>query len=419
MKVLIVCDNFVPAFAPRMGYLCKYLSLKGAVVDVVCEYTPDRRFEALCGYAHHVECVDFYIHREGWKNRLEWGVIMLKDQLSHYKDRRLIRRVLANPALRGYDVVLCSTYKTFPLYAACTLARRFRVPFIADFRDIVEQFPTQSYLNRKLRMGKCIGSVIDTFFTRRRIRQRNRILKRADAAVSVSPWHIEFLHHINLNTRLIYNGYDPELFFPEKVEDKVFRISFAGRILGLELRDPSLLFEAVARLAKRGVVEPSRFRLEWFVDEESRRILEKEAVRHGIEPFMRYEGFVPASEIPKVFNRSSILLQLANKAGENGPRGIMTTKIFESLAVGKPLLLVRSDESYLEELVNRYRCGLAAHTTEEVVDFIERQYEIWQKNGRTEVAVDPEIEVRFSRERQAEAFLALFRDCLAKSCKEA
>ena len=412
MKVLIVCDNFPPAFGPRMGYLCKYLSRKGITVDVLCEYVPDKRFEALCGYANRVKYVDFYKYREGWKSKWEWGTVMLKDQLYHYKDRRLIREVAKDPESKGYDLVLCSTYKTFPLFAAYKLAKRFKVPFVADLRDIAEQFPDKSYLNRKLHIGKSLGFVVDRIFTQRRIRQRNRMLRRADAVVSVSPWHIEFLRQINPNTHLIYNGYDPELFFPKKVRDEAFRISFAGRILGLEMRDPSLLFEAVAALAKRGVIEPEHFRLEWYVDEEGCRILEKEAARYAIEPFMHYEGFVPAAEIPSVFNRSSILLQLANKAGENGPKGIMTTKIFESLAVGKPLLLVRSDESYLEALVNRYRCGLAAREKKEIEAFIEEQYALWRKNGHTEIPVDPDIERQFSRERQAEAFLALFRNCL-------
>ncbi len=415
MKVLIVCDNFPPAFGPRMGYLCKYLSLKGVTVDVLCEYVPDSRFEALCGYANSVKYVDFYKNREGWKSKWEWGTVMFKDQLCHYKDRRLIREIEKDPEARGYDIVLCSTYKTFPLYAAYRLAKRFKVPFVADLRDIAEQFPDKSYLNRKLHIGKSLGFVVDKIFTQRRIRQRNRMLKRADAVVSVSPWHIEFLHHINPNTHLIYNGYDPELFFPRKVKDGAFRISFAGRILGLEMRDPSLLFEAVAALAERGVIAPEHFRLEWYVDEESRLILEKEAARYAVGLFMHYEGFVPAAEIPGVFNRSSILLQLANKAGENGPKGIMTTKIFESLAVGKPLLLVRSDESYLEEMVNRYHGGLAARQAKEIEVFIEEQYALWRENGYTEIPVDPDIERRFSRERQAESFIKVFEDCLRET----
>lgn len=75
--------------------------------------------------------------------------------------------------------------------------------------------------------------------------------------------------------------------------------------------------------------------------------------------------YVPASEIPGVLNRSSILLQLANTFASDGPKGFMTTKLFESMAVGKPLLCVKSDESCLEATIRNTRSGLAARTAEE------------------------------------------------------
>ena len=34
-RLLILCDMFPPAFAPRMGYLCKYLKRSGLEVHVV------------------------------------------------------------------------------------------------------------------------------------------------------------------------------------------------------------------------------------------------------------------------------------------------------------------------------------------------------------------------------------------------
>ena len=44
-KLLIICDMFPPAFAPRMGYLCKYLTRMGWEVTVVTEYIEDNTFE--------------------------------------------------------------------------------------------------------------------------------------------------------------------------------------------------------------------------------------------------------------------------------------------------------------------------------------------------------------------------------------
>ena len=75
------------------------------------------------------------------------------------------------------------------------------------------------------------------------------------------------------------------------------------------------------------------------------------ATAYPVARYMDFFDYVPASEIPGVLNRSSILLQLANTFASDGPKGFMTTKLFESMAVGKPLLCVKSDESCLEATI--------------------------------------------------------------------
>lgn len=410
MKILIVCDQFPPSFGPRMGYLCKYLSGEGIEADVVCEAHPDTRFQFLAGYAEHVESVAFYRFEKGWKHTLEWILTMVADVLFSRKDRKMVRAVMRNRQMRRYDIVLCSTYRTFPLKAGFRLARKFSVPFVADLRDIIEQFPDKSYLSHKIPGGRFIGNFAGKTLTNRMLRQRNRILAKAMCVVSVSPWHVEFLKRFNPDTRLIENGYDPELFYPAPETDPFFRITFTGRLISLANRDPGLLFQAVSALARNERIRPEDFRMEWYVDAASRDLLEAEARKFSVEAFMDYRDFVPASAVPALLNRSSVLLQLANKSEGNGPKGVLTTKFFEALAVGKPILLVRSDESCLEALVHRYHCGLAARNSLEIEEFLLRQYACWKEKGFTSIEVDPEIPARFSRKGQAGKFAALFRE---------
>ena len=68
----------------------------------------------------------------------------------------------------------------------------------------------------------------------------------------------------------------------------------------------------------------------------------------------------------------------------------MTTKLFESMAVGKPLLCVKSDESCLEATIRNTRSGLAARTAEEAFRFILHHYQFWQDNGYTHINTDKE-----------------------------
>lgn len=409
MKILIVCDAFPPEFAPRMGYLCKYLSRMGCQSDIVCEhYADDRRFAFLEGHARNVKRIRFYRSLRMPKPKTEWGILMLRDVFFRYKESRLVKEIRKDTSFSGYDLVLCSSCRTFPLGAGLALARHFDVPLVADLRDIVEQYPDKSYLSHHLPFSR----LVDAWYTRRMLKERNRVLAKAAAVTSVSPWHVEFLKRFNPNTHLIYNGYDPELFFPEPKHDPYFRIVFTGRLISLRNRDPEWLFRATAELLKSGRVDKDDFRLCWYVDEESRRHILESAKEYGLEDITECSGFIPADHVPDLLNRASVLLQLANVSDENGPKGVMTTKLFESLAMGKPLLLVPGDRSYLEQILRKYDCGAAAGSVDDIERFIVEKYDEWKREGRVRQEVHPDIPRLFSRERQAEQFLRLFKNVL-------
>lgn len=179
-------------------------------------------------------------------------------------------------------------------------------------------------------------------------------------------------------------------------------------MISLATRDPRLLFEAVSRLDHEKLIDPDQFRIQWYVDAGSKAIIMQAATAYPVARYMDFFDYVPASEIPGVLNRSSILLQLANTFASDGPKGFMTTKLFESMAVGKPLLCVKSDESCLEATIRNTRSGLAARTAEEAFRFILHHYQFWQDNGYTHINTDKEAVERFSRKKQAEQFMRIF-----------
>lgn len=126
-KLLIICDMFPPAFAPRMGYLCKYLTRMGWEVTVVTEYIKDNTFEFLTGYAN-VYCVRYYKASGKISKYIEWIWVMFLDILFGYKDIRIINACIPLIKTNQYKGILCSTYRTFPLTAAKTLAVHTNLP---------------------------------------------------------------------------------------------------------------------------------------------------------------------------------------------------------------------------------------------------------------------------------------------------
>ena len=165
-------------------------------------------------------------------------------------------------------------------------------------------------------------------------------------------------------------------------------------MISLATRDPRLLFEAVSRLDREKLIDPDQFRIQWYVDAGSKAIIMQAATAYPVARYMDFFDYVPASEIPGVLNHSSILLQLANTFASNGPKGFMTTKLFESMAVEKPLLCVKSDESYLEETIRITRSGLAARTTEDVYKRQVRSRSVHEGTERTRSALARTVQYR-------------------------
>jgi len=408
MKVLILSDLFPPAFGPRMGYLCKYIKQNGWEPTVITEYIPDKTFSFLLEDDIPVIYVDFFKN----KRKSTWIKVLLQDMFFRHKDKKVYNEALKLVAHQSFDLVLCSTFRTFPLLAAQKIAHKIKRPLIVDLRDIIEQFAGTEFIAKPLPNLLGVEKWIASVFRKINLRQRNQVLKKADHLITISPWHVETLKPYNPNISLIYNGYDPDIFYPKPVESDIFYITYTGRLTSLAMRNPDLLFRAVKQLMDEKLIDPETFCIRWFMDEPSQKTINLEAKKYNIEGFMKFFEYVPATEIPGILNESSILLILTNKADSSGPKGIMTTKFFEALAIEKPILCVRGDEGCLEEVINDTKTGLSAHNEKEVYDFVKKYYLEWKATKRIVLDADKERITKFSRKEQANQFIRIFEQVL-------
>ena len=314
---------------------------------------------------------------------------------------------------QNISLIISSSYRTFPLQSAHKLSKKNHIPLLVDLRDIFEQFPGNEHISKKISNSETLNRFIAGAITKKLFGQRNRVLKDASAVTTVSPWHVEILKQYAQNVQLIYNGYDPELFVPKAILNKEFTITYTGRLMSEELRDPSLLFEAVANLYANEKIEPELFRIQFYTDNESKKTLNAIAEKYRVADFIDYFGYVSNHAIPDILNRSSVLLLLTNNStAAKSPKGIMTTKVFEYLAVKKPVLCVRSDEGCLAETIRETQSGIAANTVEQVERFIMEKYAEWEQNGYTHQKTDRQKVLQFSRKEQAKQFVRIFESLI-------
>lgn len=335
---------------------------------------------------------------------------ILADKLFYGKDKALYRYTKEVVDVGAVDIIFCSSYYYFPLHAADLLAMEYNKPLLVDLRDIAEQWGDVCYFTRKVTRLKSVDQWIGKIYERRQLRNRNRILKKAQVVTTVSPWHREVLAQYNPNTHLIYNGYDAEIFVPKNVVSDCFRISYLGKLYSTRLRDPRLLFAALEELVAAKAIDAERVKVLFHTDSHAIGELQTLGEKYHITDILDVKGYVAREEILPIMYGSSVLLVLTTLSTEKGTHGIMGTKFFENIGVEKPILCVRSDEECLADAIAKTHAGLAAKEKEEVKAFILDKYEEWQRNGYTRQAVvDKE---RFTRQREAQQFEELFLQCI-------
>ena len=195
-KVLIICDLFPPAFGPRMGYLCKYLKPEGWEPVVITENIKENASFQFLSSNCEVHYVDFYSTKNQFVRTIQWIFTFIAEWCFGYKNRKMYRIAKAIAENGKFDLILCSTFRLFPLPAAHKLAKELNLPLVADLRDIIEQYTGDEFIGHKTKHK----NFLIRFFTKRYaqycIKTRNRLLKHTAATTTVSPWHTEFLKRL-------------------------------------------------------------------------------------------------------------------------------------------------------------------------------------------------------------------------------
>jgi len=409
-NVLIITDLFPPSFAPRMGYLAKYLaghSWKGTAIAPLYE-SEQKVFGLLSGYINTKRIV---ISKQDEQKKYKRSTIQkalslfFPDLESTWRlNREMIQQCKELIKNEHVDIILCSTYRLFPLNIACKIAKMYDIPWIADLRDIYEQYPVK-------------WSFLMELYKKSGIRRRNIFLKKANAITVVSKRHTELLSRYKLKTQVIYNGFDSDLFFPSTFHqlDK-FRIVYTGMIFSKSGvgRDPSPLFSAIQKLHNNGEIDPQNCRIQFYTNSKSQEIVNRSAEKHDVLDFIDCFEYVSFSEVPKILADSSVLLLLLQ--GRN--TGIMTTKFFEYLGVQRPVLCVWGDDGEIMEIMNHSNAGLAAKTEEEIQQFVKMKYDEWMETGYTNSGIDWNYVKQFSRKDQAKQFVDIFDSVLKQFNKK-
>jgi len=413
-KVLIITEVFPPAFNPRMGYLVKYLPEYNWDADIITHNSVrDNNFKYLVGNNKLVR-VDLRHDQNEIPNSFGQKLWRLLNLKRHFKSNKqpFIEGIESNFRKENYNVILVSvSYDLFVLDAGWEISKKWGIPLLADIRDIHEQKPSGNCHSRGIKSK--IIDLISRSFEKNIVRMRNQILGNITAVTTVSPYHVERLSNYNNKVKLIYNGYDPDLFNPLQIDiTSTFIIIYTGLIFKEDEQDPSILFEAIRQLEREKIIDCKRLRIQFFTPVNFRSTVLNNRHFPFVESYIDFFDYVDYHLLPDLLRAASITLVLSNLSDKRGPKGVLTTKLFDYLGAERPVLCVRSDEGILEDTINKANIGISARTTSEVYNFILEKWHEWEEKGYTTAEVNQEFKKQFSRKAQSRQFVDLFDEVL-------
>jgi glycosyltransferase involved in cell wall biosynthesis len=301
-------------------------------------------------------------------------------------------RLLRTASRRRFDVVI-STHGPSPSHLLGFWAARLHrgSAWVADYRDLWTG-------GRYGRRSRALPRVLARWIER-------RILRRASLITTVSTGLSRALGAIapGVPVQVIYNGFDlaPRAPEPRKAADGApLVLSHTGTVYR-GMRDPSPLFRALKTMLDRGL-DASRIRV-CFAGPDLGAVTEV-ARDLGVAASVSIEGLLPRREALRLQDRSDLLLLLED--GRAAREGVLTGKLFEYLASGKPILAIGPDgSSEIAAVLAETGAGTCVGTdVDRIADVLTGAL-----RGETGGFYAPDLEAiaRYSRERQARAFVKL------------
>ena len=277
---------------------------------------------------------------------------------------------------------------------ARALHKKFNIPWVADFRDPW----TDIDFYKDLKLTRCAD--------KKHHRLERQVLTEATRVVTIG-WDCAkgLENHGAKDVAVITNGYDDisvETFSETSQFDhktSPITMSHIG-IIGAN-RNPETFWQAIAELDL-----PIKIRLIGQVDNS---VIES-IKRHKIENFVEIFPYIPHDQVIIEQKKSDLLLLFVNNTPN--AKGILTGKIFEYMASGRPILCIGPEDGDSARILNETRTGVTADFNDKekmkeiILDYIKNY------NENQSVTVDTDAVEKYSRRNLAKEYVQLLNQII-------
>lgn len=308
------------------------------------------------------------------------------------------RQLLAN---NRFDAILTTGPPHSTHLAGAVLEGWTGVPWVADFRDPWTDINYYHELPHT-RLARRIDRALERM-----------VLRRAAAVTTVSPtWRRLLAEKADGPeegvVRVVQNGYDEADVERghHSVEEDRFVLTHVGSLYAS--RNPRGLWRAIRRLRDGSTTPKLRIRLVGMVDPNVR-----ETIRNlNLDDITEVVAYVPHEEAVAYMQRAGLLLLSIEDFPASA--GMLTGKIYEYLASGRPILGVGDPDGDAAALLRKTEGGqlFGRCDVEGLVQFVRTHYEDWA-NEKPRLGASPENLQPYRRRAQTERMAAVLSDVVS------
>jgi len=245
------------------------------------------------------------------------------------------------------DIIFATAPPFTTLFVARRLARKYKIPWVAEFRDRWSEDPYSEYSHWMFKFVRIV---------------ENWLLKNICGLVTVSePWAHDYRKRFSIPVAAVMNGFDPDEFPTEYdrsgTDSDRIRIIYTG-ILYPDRRDPSPLFEALGRMGD----EAGNIRVEFYGADPA--TLLSLANKHGVARLVEIHDRVPYDESIKLQMQADILLLM--QWNDPKEQGNVPGKLFEYIGSRRPVLALGPANGIPAKILAERGAGVLVNDPDEI-----------------------------------------------------
>jgi len=265
-----------------------------------------------------------------------------------------------------FDIILSSSSPVTTHIVAKILKKKYKLPWVADLRDLWSQNCNYPYFGFR----KLFDKKIET-----------ETLRYADALITVSAPMAEQLKGLYKDKKVfvVTNGFEPEIVnIPPAPLSKKFTITYTGQIYDGG-RDPEKILICLRELIDEKEINPIDLELNFYGPKKN--WLDKKIADYQLSEIAKQYGVISRKKAIKKQRESQILLKFNWEKPSH--KGAYSGKIFEYLAARRPILATGGfSGDVTEELLKKTKAGIFAPTKEDIKRALKNFYSQYKKYGK-------------------------------------